>query len=179
MKLKDKFEKEIKQELKSELGLKNTMAVPTLSKITINVGLGEALKDKKLLEIMSGDLTLISGQKAVLAKAKKDISNFNRLRKGDAIGAYVTLRGEKMWSFFDKLVSIVLPGVRDFRGVSKKSFDGAGNYSLGIKQHTVFPEVDQNRIDKPRGIQVTIQTTSKSDENAYLLLKKLGMPFKD
>jgi large subunit ribosomal protein L5 len=179
MRLKDKFEKEIRVELQKELGLKSVMAVPTLKKIVLNSGLGEALKDQRVLENMVEDMTRIAGQKAVATKSKTDISNFNRLKKGDKIGASVTLRSDKMWSFFDKLVSVVLPGVRDFRGVSRKSMDGAGNYSLGIKQHTVFFEVDQNRIDKPRGLQVTIQTTAKDDESAYLLLKKLGMPFRD
>lgn len=179
MKLKERFEKEIRFELVKELGLKNLMAVPTLDKITVNAGLGEALKDKKLIDMMSEDLARITGQRPVPAKAKSDISNFNRLKKGDIIGVYVTLRGERMWSFFDKFVSIVLPGVRDFRGLSRKSFDGSGNYSVGIRQHTVFPEVDQNRIDRPRGIEVTIGTTTRNDDVAYLLLKKLGMPFKD
>jgi len=179
MKLKEKFEKEIKQELAKELGLKNMMSVPTLSKITINAGIGDALKDSKILDLMLEDITGIAGQKAVIAKSRQDISNFNRLKKGDKIGVYVTLRGEKMWSFFDKLVSVVLPGVRDFRGVSRKSFDGSGNYNLGFKQHSVFPEVDQNRLDKARGIQITVQTSARENDPAYALLKKLGMPFRD
>lgn len=179
MKLKEKFEKEIKQELAKELGAKNMMSVPTLSKITINAGAGDALKDSKIIDLLVEDITAITGQKAVIARSKVDISNFNRLKKGDKIGVYVTLRGEKMWSFYDKLVSVVLPGVRDFRGVSRKSFDGAGNYNLGFKQHSVFPEVDQNRLDKARGLQITIQTTSKENDSAYALLKKLGMPFRD
>lgn len=179
MRLKDKFEKEIRDELKKELNIKSVMAVPTLKKIVLNSGLGEALKDKRVLQNMVDDMTRISGQKALATRSKTDISNFNRLKKGDKIGASVTLRGEKMWSFFDKLVSAVLPGVRDFRGVSRKSLDGSGNYSLGVKQHTVFFEVDQNRIDKPRGLQITIQTSAKDNERAYLLLKKLGMPFRD
>jgi large subunit ribosomal protein L5 len=179
MKLKEKFEKEIKSELMKELGIKSLMAVPTLSKITINSGLGEALKDSKLIDYMLEDITAIGGQRAVIAKSKQDISNFNRLKKGDKVGVYVTLRGEKMWSFFDKLVSVVLPGVRDFRGVSRKSFDGAGNYSMGVKQHSIFPEVDQNRLDKARGLQITIQTSAKGNDSAYALLKKLGMPFRD
>lgn len=179
MKLKEKFEKEIKKDLVKELALANEMSCPTLVKIVINSGLGAALEDSKVIDYMVEDISAISGQKAVIAKAKQDISNFGRLRKGDSIGVFVTLRGEKMWSFFDKLVSVVLPGVRDFRGVSKKSFDGSGNYNLGFKEHSVFLEVDQNRLDKARGLQVTIQTTAKDNNSAYLLLKKLGMPFRD
>lgn len=179
MTLKEKYTKNLKKEIATDLGLKNEMATPTIKKIVINSGLGEALKDPKILDLMYEDFTNITGQKAVIAKAKNDVSNFNRLKKGDKIGVYVTLRGDKMWSFYDKLVSIVLPGVKDFRGVSRKSFDGAGNYSLGLKQHSVFPEVDQNRLDKSRGMQITIQTTAKDNDAAYVLLKKLGMPFRD
>lgn len=177
MKLKERFEKEIKQDLMKELELRNISECPTLRKVVINSGLGAALEDKKIIDFMVEDITSITGQKAVIARSKKDISNFGRLRKGDAIGVFVTLRGEKMWSFFDKLVSVVLPGVKDFRGVSKKSFDRSGNYSLGFKEHTVFPESDQNRLDKTRGIQITIETTAVDDKSGYLLLKKLGMPF--
>lgn len=179
MKLKEKFEKEIKPELVKELGLKNSMACPTIKKVVINSGLGVALEDPKAIDHMLEDLTNISGQKAVIAKSKSDISNFGRLKKGDKIGVYVTLRGEKMWDFLEKLVSGVLPGLRDFRGVSRKSFDKSGNYNLGFKEHSVFFEVDQNRLEKARGLQITIQTSASEDDKAYALLKKLGMPFMD
>ncbi len=179
MTLKEKYYKNVRDEVTKELGLKNILSTPTVTKIVLNSGLGEALKDPKILDLMAEDITRITGQKAVIAKSRHDISNFNRLKKGDKIGVYVTLRGEKMWSFLDKLISIVLPGVKDFRGISKKSFDGSGNYSLGLKQHSVFPEVDQNRLDKSRGMQITIQTTAKDNESAYVLLKKLGVPFRD
>lgn len=179
MTLKEKYYKTLKKEIAEELKLSNEMATPTINKIVLNTGLGEALKDSKILDLMAEDITLITGQKSVIAKSKNDISNFNRLKKGDKIGVYVTLRGEKMWSFLDKLISIVLPGVKDFRGISKKSFDGSGNYSMGLKQHAVFPEVDQNRLDKSRGLQITIQTSAKDNDSAYTLLKKLGMPFRD
>jgi large subunit ribosomal protein L5 len=179
MTLKEKYYKNLREELAKELSLKNSFATPIVTKIVLNSGIGEALKDPKILDLMAEDMTMIAGQKAVIAKSREDISNFNRLKKGDKIGVYVTLRGEKMWSFLDKLISVVLPGVKDFRGISKKSFDGSGNYSLGMRQHSVFPEVDQNRLDKSRGMQITIQTSSKSNEAAYVLLKKLGMPFRD
>jgi large subunit ribosomal protein L5 len=179
MKLRERYEKEVKPELVKELGLKNTMATPTLKKIVINSGLGAALEDPKIIDYMLEDISNLTGQKAVVSKSKYDISNFGRLRKGDKVGVYVTLRGEKMWSFYDKLVSLVLPGVRDFRGVSKKAFDRSGNYSMGFKEHSVFFEVDQNRLEKARGLQITIQTSATNDADGYLLLKKLGMPFRD
>jgi large subunit ribosomal protein L5 len=179
MKLKQKFEKEIKPELIKELNLSNSSSCPTIKKIVINSGLGAALNDSKIIDHMVEDISRIAGQKAVIAKSRHDISNFGRLRKGAPIGVYVTLRGDKMWSFYDKLVSIVLPGVRDFRGLSKKAFDHSGNYNLGFKEHTIFLESDQNKLDKSNGIQITIQTSAQNDEQGYALLKKLGMPFKD
>ncbi len=179
MELKERYEKEVKPELVKELGLKNGLACPTIKKIVINSGLGAALEDPKIIDYMLEDITNITGQKAVITKSKHDISNFGRLRKGDKVGVFVTLRSDKMWSFYDKLVSLVLPGVRDFRGISKKSFDRSGNYSMGFKEHSVFFEVDQSRLDKARGLQITIQTTATNDADAYLLLKKLGMPFRD
>ncbi len=179
MKLKEKYEKEIKGELVKELNLQNSMSCPKLVKIVVNSGLGDALEDKKIIDLMVEDITNLTGQKAVIARSKYDISNFGRLKKGDPIGVYVTLRGERMWSFFDKLVSVVLPGVRDFRGISRKAFDKSGNYSLGFKEHSIFMEVDQNRLEKARGIQVVIQTSAKTDDEGYALLKKLGMPFRD
>jgi large subunit ribosomal protein L5 len=179
MTLKERYNTKLKEEVQRELGIKNSFASPTLKKIVINSGVGEALKDPKILEMLADDMSLIAGQKSVIARSKTDISNFNRLKKGDKIGVFVTLRGDKMWSFFEKLVTIVLPGVKDFKGVSKKSFDGSGNYNLGITQHSVFPEVDPNRLEKARGMQITIQTSSKDNDSAYVLLKKLGMPFRD
>jgi large subunit ribosomal protein L5 len=179
MTLKERYNTKLKEEIQRELGIKNSFASPTIKKIVINSGVGEALKDSKILEMLADDMSLIAGQKSVIARSKTDISNFNRLKKGDKIGVFVTLRGDKMWSFFEKLVTIVLPGVKDFKGVSKKSFDGSGNYNLGITQHSVFPEVDPNRLEKARGMQITIQTSSKDNHSAYVLLKKLGMPFRD
>ncbi len=179
MKLRERFEKEIKSELIKELELSNPLSCPTLKKITINSGLGAALEDKKIIEYMVEDISNLAGQKAVIARSNYDISNFGRLRKGDPIGVYVNLRSGRMWDFFEKLNAIILPGVRDFRGISRKSFDRSGNYNLGFKEHSIFFEVDQNRMDKARGIQIVINTTAKTDAEGYLLLKKLGMPFKD
>ncbi|MFW5720425.1 MAG: 50S ribosomal protein L5 [Candidatus Dojkabacteria bacterium] len=179
MKLKERFEKEIKQELQKELKLESSMACPTVKKIVVNSGLGDALEDKKLVDLMLEDMAALTGQKPAIARSRKDISNFNRLRKGDVIGVYVTLRGEKMWDFLDKLVSIVLPGVKDFRGVTRKSLDKSGNYSLGFREHSIFNEVDQARLEKAKGIQVTINTSAQDDDAAYMLLKKVGMPFRD
>ncbi|GIW57603.1 MAG: 50S ribosomal protein L5 [Candidatus Dojkabacteria bacterium] len=179
MSLKEKFQKTIVFDLMKSLGLVNPMSVPKVSKVVINSGLGDALVDKTLIDRMSEDISMLSGQKPKVTRARKDISNFNRLKKGDAIGLMVTLRGDRMWDFLDKFVSVTLPGIKDFRGLSRKSFDGVGNYSIGIKNHTVFLEVDQNRVDNPRGLQVIIHTTAKNDNHAYLLLKNLGFPFRD
>ena len=179
MGLKDKYKNQVVAELMSEMGIKNIYSVPRPQKVVLNMGLGEALKDKGLIDTMLNDLYLISGQKPVPAKSKYDISGFNRLKKGDLIGVFVTLRKNVMWNFLDKLVSIVLPGVKDFKGLSRKSFDGHGNLNIGIKNHLVFHEVDQNRIDKPRGLQITIVCNSGNDDLSYLLLKKLGFPFRD
>ncbi len=179
MRLKEKFKKTIVFDLMKYLGLTNMMAVPTVSKVVINSGLGDALVDKTLIDRMSEDMSMLSGQKPRVARARKDISNFNRLKKGDTIGLVVTLRGDRMWDFLDKFVSVILPGIKDFRGLSRKSFDGLGNYNIGIKNHTVFFEVDQNRVDSPRGLQVVIHTTAKNDHEGYLLLKSLGFPFRD
>lgn len=178
MSLKNDYKTKIRQEIANLLNV-NYLAVPNLHKIVVSMGLGEALVNKSLLDLMMQDLSLITGQKAVYARSKRDISNFNRLKKGDIIGAYVTLRNDRMWDFLEKLIYIILPGVKDFKGLTKRSFDGSGNYNIGLKNHLVFPEVDQNRIDKPRGIQITIVTTAKDNETSYLLLKKLGLPFKD
>ena len=173
---KKEYDEKIRKELMKELKIDNIMAVPTITKITINTGMGDALEDAKQFEEMVKDLAAISGQKPVITKTKKAISNF-KIKPGSQVGIFVTLRGRKMWEFFDKLVSITLPRVKDFRGLSPKSFDGRGNYSLGLREHTVFVEVDANKITKLRGLQITISTSARSDDHARELLKKLGMPF--
>ncbi|MCI7622560.1 MAG: 50S ribosomal protein L5 [Bacilli bacterium] len=152
------------------------MQVPHLEKITINIGVGDATQDKKRIEEAVEELALITGQKPVITKAKKSIATF-KLREGEPIGCKVTLRGVRMYEFFDKLVSISLPRVRDFRGVSKNSFDGRGNYTLGIKEQLIFPEINYDKVQKVRGMDITIVTTANTDEEAYALLKELGMPF--
>lgn len=174
--LKVKFEKEIKKELMQELGIKNIMAVPTVTKIVVNSGLGEAKLDAKIIDEMARDMAMITGQKPLVTKTKKAISNF-KIRKGMDIGLKVTLREDMMWFFLDRLISIVLPRIKDFRGIPVKAFDRNGNYALGIKEHTVFPEVDAASVTKIRGLQIIICTSSNKDEDALLLLKKLGMPF--
>jgi len=163
-------------ELEKTLGVKNPMAVPKILKIVINVGLKEALTDKKVIEVFSGQLALITGQKPAVTKAKKSISAF-KLRAGDKIGLKVTLRGRRMYDFFERLVSIVLPRVRDFHGVLRESFDDQGNFSLGLKEQIVFPEIDPATIDKIRGLEITIVTTAKNAKEGTILLEKLGMPF--
>lgn len=173
---KKEFEEKIRKELMQELGIKNVMAVPMLTKIVVNTGMGDAKEDVKQYEEMSEELATITGQKPVIGKAKKAISNF-KIRAGSIVGLNVTLRGRRMWDFFDKLVSITLPRVKDFRGLSPKAFDGRGSYSLGLREHTVFVEVDTNKVTKLRGVQITICTTAGDDKKAYALLKKLGMPF--
>ena len=175
--LREKYNKEIKQALQKELKLENPMAVPKLEKIVLNMGLGEATQNNKLLDPLVGDLTAIAGQKPVTTKAKKSIAAF-KVREGQAIGAMVTLRGDRMYEFFDRLVNIVLPRVRDFRGVSTKSFDGRGNYTLGLHDQLIFPEIDYAKVDKLKGMNVTIVTTAASDDQARALLRHLGMPFR-
>ena len=175
--LKEEYDKRIKKELKEELGYSNIMEVPTLSKIVINVGAGAALKEAEAMDEIIDLVTQISGQKPVVNKAKKAVSSF-KVREGMEIGVSVTLRGNRMWEFFDKLVNIVLPRTKDFRGLDTKSFDGAGNYSIGIEDHTVFLEIDPNSVTKVRSLQVTIVTTAKNDKDAKLLLDKFGFPFK-
>jgi large subunit ribosomal protein L5 len=156
---------------------KSVMAVPKVEKVIINMGVGDAIQNPDLLKAAVSDLTFISGQKPVVTKAKKSISNF-KLRKGMSIGCMVTLRGNRMWEFLDKLLNVSLFRIRDFRGVSPKSFDGRGNYSLGLKEQMVFPEIEYDKIVKVRGMDITIVTTAKTDEEAYELLKSLGMPFR-
>lgn len=176
MKLEEKYKKEIVPKLAKEMGVKNPLAVPKIEKIVLNVGLGEALKDRGVLEKVSKQLAAISGQKAVVTLARRSIAGF-KLRKGNAIGLKVTLRGRRMYNFLEKLITIVLPRVRDFRGVSPKSFDGFGNYTLGIKEQIVFPEIEFTEIDKIRGLEITIVTTAKDDRWGKRLLEFLGMPF--
>ena len=174
--LKDKFKNEIVPEMVKEFKFKNNLMVPKVLKTVVNIGLGEALDSSNVVQIVSRDLQLITGQKPIERKAKKSIANF-KLREGQVIGLSVTLRGDRMWFFLDNLLNIALPRVRDFRGVSKKSFDGNGNYSLGLQEQVIFPEIDYNEIDKLRGMQINIVTSSDSDVESRKLLELLGMPF--
>jgi large subunit ribosomal protein L5 len=174
---REKYQKEIKPALQKELGLDNPMAVPRLEKIVLNMGLGEATQNVKLMDPLVADLTLIAGQKPVTTRAKKSIAAF-KVREGMPIGAMVTLRGDKMYEFLDRLISVALPRVRDFRGVSTKSFDGRGNYTLGLRDQLIFPEVDYARVEKLKGMNVTIVTTAKDDNQARALLRQFGMPFR-
>jgi large subunit ribosomal protein L5 len=175
--LREKYAKEIKPALQKELGIENTMAVPRLDKIVVNMGLGEATQNVKMMDPLVQDLALITGQKPVTTRAKKSIAQF-KVREGMPIGAMVTLRGEKMYEFLDRLISVALPRVRDFRGVSTKSFDGRGNYTLGLRDQLIFAEIDYARVDKLKGMNVTIVTTAKDDNSARSLLKAFGMPFR-
>ena len=175
--LKEKYNNEIKQALQKELSIENLMAVPKIEKIVINMGLGEATQNNKLLDPLVGDLTSIVGQKPVTTKSKKSIAAF-KVRAGMAIGAMVTLRNDKAYEFLDRLISTALPRVRDFRGVSTKSFDGRGNYTLGLRDQLIFPEIDYAKVDKTKGMNVTIVTTAKDDNGARELLKSFGMPFR-
>lgn len=174
--LQEKYNNEVVQAMMDKFGYKNIMEVPKLEKIIINMGVGEAKDNSKVLESALGDLQLITGQKAVLTRAKKSVANF-KIRENMAIGCKVTLRKEKMYHFADKLMNIALPRVRDFRGVPSKSFDGRGNYALGIKEQLIFPEIEYDKIDKVRGMDIIFVTTAKTDEEARELLRFLGMPF--
>jgi len=175
-KMQEMYKNEVAPALFKSFGFKNVMQVPRLEKIVVNIGLGEALDNPKALESATSDLMQITGQKPVQTKARKSIANF-KLREGRLIGAKVTLRGPRMWAFFDRLVNIALPRVRDFRGISANAFDGRGNYTLGLKDQLVFPEIEYDKIDKLRGMEVTIVTSAKNDDEARALLKLLGMPF--
>jgi len=177
IRLKDKYEKELVPALKDALNLGNVMEVPRLEKVVLNIGVGEALENAKALDGAVNDIQTITGQKPVINKARVSIANF-KLREGRSIGTKVTLRGERMWSFLDRLMSIALPRVRDFRGVSPDSFDGRGNYTLGFREQLIFPEIAYDKIDKIRGFEVTIVTTADNDEAGRELLRMLGMPFK-
>ena len=176
--LAEKYESEIRGQLKQKFNLKNIFEVPKLGKIVVNMGVGEAVSDSKVINKAIEDLSLITGQKPVITKAKKSIAGF-KLRKGVNIGCKVTLRKKRMFEFLDRLIFIALPRVRDFKGLSKKSFDGNGNYSIGIKEQIIFPEIDYDKIDKIRGMDITITTTTTNQDHAYELLKSFNLPFKD
>jgi large subunit ribosomal protein L5 len=174
--LKELYQKEVTGKLRSEFGITNAMAVPKIEKIVLNMGMGEAVQNAKILDTAVEELTSIAGQRAVITKAKKSIANF-KLREGMPIGVRVTLRGSRMYEFLDRLIHVALPRVRDFRGVSKRAFDGRGNYTLGVRDHLIFPEIDYSKVDKSKGMNITIVTTAKSDDQARFLLQELGMPF--
>jgi large subunit ribosomal protein L5 len=176
--LYEKYKNEIIPELQKDLGIANKMAVPRLEKIIINVGAGEAIQNIKLLDAAKTELSQITGQWPVIGRARKSISAF-KLRKGQPIACYVTLRSRRMYEFFDRLVNIVLPRVRDFKGVSPKAFDGRGNYTLGLRDQLVFPEIDYTKVERSRGMNITIVTSARTDQEAFALLKKLGMPFRE
>ncbi|MCS6840282.1 MAG: 50S ribosomal protein L5 [Roseiflexus sp.] len=176
--LKQKYQTEVVPALMQEFQYRSVMQVPRLEKIVLNIGLGEATQNAKALDAAMSDLAAIAGQKPVITRAKKSIAAF-KVRQGMPIGVMVTLRGPRMWSFLDRLMNLVLPRLRDFRGVSRRSFDGRGNYSIGLREQIVFPEVDYDKVDKLRGLEVVIVTTAPDDEQGYALLKRLGMPFRD
>ena len=178
VRLKAKYKSSIAPALTSQFGYKNPMMIPSLVKIVVNMGVGDAARDSKLIEGAIRDLTIITGQKPQVTKARKSIAQF-KLREGQPIGAHVTLRGDRMWEFADRLLSISLPRIRDFRGLSPKQFDGKGNYTFGLTEQVVFPEIEQDKVDRPRGMDITIVTTAKNDDEGRALLKALGFPFKE
>ena len=175
--LKERFEKEIRPELVKELGLRNPMQAPRLEKVVVNMGLGEAIQNGKILDASLEQLTAITGQKPVVTKARKSIANF-KLRQGQSIGAMVTLRGNRAYEFLDRLLNVALPRVRDFKGVSPKAFDGKGNYTLGVKEQIIFPEINYDKVEKIKGLNITVVTTARNDEEGRVLLRHLGMPFR-
>ena len=175
--LKTRYQKEVVPALKKEFGYTNVMAIPKVEKVVVNMGLGEATSNAKIADVGADELSRITGQKAVVTRSKKSIAQF-KVRKGMPIGAMVTLRGERMWEFLDRLISVALPRVRDFRGVSPKGFDGRGNYTLGLKDQLLFPEIDYMKVDKARGMNISVVTTAKTDEESRKLLQLLGMPFR-
>jgi len=175
--LKDLYKKQVAAKLGEEFGYRNVMQVPVISKIVVNMGVGEAAQNAKLMEGAVADMAAITGQKPVVTHARKSVANF-KLREGMPVGCRVTLRGERMWEFLDRLINIALPRIRDFRGVSPKSFDGHGNYTLGIREQIIFPEIDYDKVDKIRGMDITICTTAKTDEEGRALLKHFSMPFR-
>ncbi|MFN6291637.1 MAG: 50S ribosomal protein L5 [Candidatus Nanopelagicaceae bacterium] len=176
--LKERYKSEVTAQLQKEFNFSNKMQIPTLSKIVVNMGVGEAAKDSKLIEGAIRDLTTITGQRPLVTKARKSIANF-KLREGQPIGAHVTLRGDRMWEFMDRLLSVSLPRIRDFRGLSPKQFDGSGNYTFGLTEQVVFAEIEQDKVDRVRGMDITIVTSAKNDNEGRALLKALGFPFKD
>jgi large subunit ribosomal protein L5 len=175
--LRDKYAKEIAPALAKEFGYRNPMSIPKLEKIVLNMGLGEAIQNAKIIDAAASELATITGQRPVVTKAKKSIAAF-KLREGMSVGAMVTLRGDRMYEFLDRFISITLPRVRDFRGLSAKSFDGRGNYTVGLRDQLIFPEIDFGKVDKARGMNICIVTTAKTDEEARALLRHLGMPFR-
>ena len=175
--LRNRYEKEVVPALKKEFGYDNVMAIPKLRKVVVNMGLGEATQNAKIVDTGVDELAKITGQKPVITRAKKSISQF-KVRKGMPIGTMVTLRGERMWEFLDRLMSVALPRVRDFRGVSPRGFDGRGNYTLGLRDQLLFPEIDYMKVDKARGMNISVVTTAKSDQESRKLLQLLGMPFR-
>ena len=175
--LKEKYQKEVVPALAKEFGYKNVMAVPRLEKIVVNMGLGEATQNAKIIDTGADELARITGQKPVSRRAKKSVAQF-KVRKGQPVGTMVTLRGERMWEFLDRLVAVALPRVRDFKGVSPRGFDGRGNYTLGLRDQLLFPEIDYMKVDKARGMNVSVVTTAKTDEEARKLLQFIGMPFR-
>jgi len=176
--LKSRYKSDVAAHLQQQFGYKNRMQIPTLTKVVVNMGVGEAAKDSKLSEGAVRDLTTITGQKPVVTKARKSIANF-KLREGQPIGAHVTLRGDRMWEFMDRLLSVSLPRIRDFRGLSPKQFDGSGNYTFGLTEQVVFPEIQQDKLDRVRGMDITIVTSAKNDDEGRALLRALGFPFRD
>jgi large subunit ribosomal protein L5 len=176
--LRERYQKEVAPALRKEFGYKNVMAVPKIEKIVVNMGLGEATQNAKIIDAGADEVARVTGQKPVTTRAKKSIAQF-KVRKGMPIGAMVTLRGERMWEFLDRLVSVALPRVRDFRGVSPRGFDGRGNYTLGLKDQLLFPEIDYMKVDKARGMNISVVTTAKTDEESRKLLQLLGMPFRN
>ena len=174
--LKEVYTKEVRKKIQDQFGIKSVMAIPKIEKVVLNMGVGEAIQNAKILDNAVEELATITGQRPVITRAKKAIAAF-KLREGVPIGTMVTLRGEKMYEFLDRLISVALPRVRDFRGVPTKSFDGRGNYTLGIRDHVIFPEIDVAKVDKSKGMNITIVTTAKNDEQARFLLRELGMPF--
>jgi len=175
--LKDAYNKTFKVSLQKELGIKNVMAIPKITKIVVNMGVGEASQNAKLMDGAVSDMTAITGQKPVITKARKSVANF-KLREGMGVGCRVTLRGEQMWEFLDRLVNVALPRIRDFKGVSPKAFDGHGNYTMGLKEQIIFPEIEYDKVDKIRGMDITICTTASTNEEGFALLKQFSMPFR-
>ncbi|MDA3977744.1 MULTISPECIES: 50S ribosomal protein L5 [Gallibacterium] len=176
-KLHDYYRDQVVNELKTKFGYKSVMQVPRIEKITLNMGVGEALTDKKLLDNAVADLAAISGQKPLITKARKSVAGF-KIRQGYPIGCKVTLRGERMWEFFERLISIAVPRIRDFRGLNAKSFDGRGNYSMGVREQIIFPEINYDKVDRVRGLDITITTTAKTDEEGQALLAAFNFPFR-